>query len=393
MAGRKKILASILILFSLVSLCFSQNTDNSAYYITEDEEGNQVVHQKFSWDKSDDVLKYVFVMEQKGKNDEYKQIIKEETKVNSIETSLQAGQYRYKIFVYNFLGLIEIETDWIHIDIIKAYQPKITGVSPGLIYIEEEQNGIFNVDGGDLTENTLFSLSTSHKNADGKYVAEIVEVNKNNRHVKIHFNPDELDTGNYSLIATNPGGLRVFYDSVVIKWKKPIDFDVSLGYSPLYVVYDDTFEDFFGSSFVPVAANLRMSFIPLKRKTYSFGIGLSNYAGYINNKTDAYEVSSYLALTNLQFIYQHYLYKRKIMLDIHAGPGLTFLVDSKFNYPMNITSKPFNSFYINVNAGLTLQTYFTKRFYAELNVDYQHTFLSDMMFGSIQPSLSFGYQF
>ncbi|MCQ2587047.1 MAG: hypothetical protein MJ174_02945 [Treponema sp.] len=393
----KKFFLAVMLIFTSFVTVFAQNAENSAYYITEDENGRQVVHQQFRWNKNDDVLKYTFLMEKKNKNGDFVQIYKEETVETKVETTLEAGEYRYKIYAYNFLGLLEVETEWISIEIIKAYQPTITGLSPSVIYLEEDQDGKFWIDGTDLTENTLFSLSTSHKNEDGKYKAEILDVNKNNKHVQLQFDPDDLDTGVYSLIATNPGGLRYFYDSLQIKWKKPIDFDVSAGYAPLFVIYDDTFSHYFDSIFMGLSPNVRITFVPYKRKTSSFGIALSTTGTYVKNPTESYTISGYLGMANLQLVYQKYLYKRKFMLDVHAGAGITGLYDFKFAYPINggdnVYSVPFNNIYVNANAGFCFQYYFTKRFYTEFGADYQHSFIDGMMLGTVQPSLSFGYQF
>lgn len=388
-----KILVFVCVLLYAGTELFAQESGESAYYVTEDAEGNQIVRQKFTWDKSEDVLKYVFKMEQKDKKGNFVQIYEEETVKTSVETTMQAGEYRYKIFVYNFLGLLEVETDWIYIEIIKAYQPKISNVGPTVLYMEEEQDGVFTIDGSDLTENTIFSLSTSHKNADGKLKAVITENSRNGRHVKIQFNPDDLNTGTYSLIATNPGGLREFYDSIIIRWKKPTDFDISFGYAPLYIVYDKTFADYFGSGFIPLGANFRMAFIPIKKKTYSFGAALSTSGGYITNETDKFTVSTAVVSSNLQFVFQKYLYKRQLMLDFHAGAGVTGMLFTTFEFPNEVYSKPFNGIYLNLNAGLVMQYYVTKRAYLEAGVDYNHSFLPNMQFGFIQPSLSFGYQF
>lgn len=377
---------------------YTQN--NGAYYITEDEDGKQEVHQQFTWNKDDNVLKYVFVMEELNRKGNYVEIVREETSKAKIETILEAGKYRYKIYAYNFLDQLEIETEWIDVEIIKAYQPKISDAIPGVIYMEEEQDGIFTINGSNFTEDTTFSLSTSHKNEDGKYKAEVLEAAKNGSHVKIQFDPKVFDTGKYSLIATNPGGLRYFHDYVVIKWKKPMDFDVSLGLAPLFVLYDSTIpkEIYFGSIFFPVSPNLRLTYIPLKKKTMSFGVALSTTGTWLYNDYDnRYKVSGILAMSNLQLVYQKYLYKRKLMLDVHAGAGVTAFLDTRFTFPLSdgtsIKAEAFNSFYVNANAGFCFQYYFTKRFYLEAGVDFQHSFIKDMPFGTIEPCISAGYQF
>lgn len=385
--------AVFLAVISGTSQLHAQNSGTTAYYVTEDEKGNQTVIQQFSWEKDNDVLRYEFILEQKDKKGNFKEIVHEETEKNLIETSLQAGEYRYKIMAYNFLNRLEVETKWIYIEIIKAYQPKISDVSPSTIYMEEEQDGYFIIEGSELSSDTTFSLSTSHKNEDGKLKAEIVETQKNNKKVKIFFDPEDLDRGDYSLIATNPGGLRYFYDSVNIKWKKPTDFDVSAGYAPVFELYDGTIKEYFGSHAMPVALNLRLTFIPIKNKRDSFGAALSFTGAYIWENTQGYFVYSLPVIANLQVVYQKYLYKRQIMLDLHAGVGLTAFMGTKFKFALDVVSQTFNGAYINANAGACMQFYFSKRSYVEAGIDYQHSFIPGMPFGTLQPSLSVGYQF
>ena len=132
---------SLLILFMLAgTFAFAQT-----YYITEDEKGNQTIMQTFSWEQDENVFKYEFIMEHLVKGN-WVEIEHQELTENKIDLSLAAGSYRYKILLYNYLGFLETETDWIEAEIIKAYQPKISSVSPQNLYLEEIQDGIFIVE-------------------------------------------------------------------------------------------------------------------------------------------------------------------------------------------------------------------------------------------------------
>ena len=105
---------SVLILFMLAGGLAAAQT----YYITEDEKGNQTIMQTFSWEQDDNVFKYEFIMEHFTKNN-WVEIEHKELTENKIDLSLAAGTYRYKILLYNYLGFLETETDWIEVEIIK----------------------------------------------------------------------------------------------------------------------------------------------------------------------------------------------------------------------------------------------------------------------------------
>lgn len=367
------------------------------YYVTEDEKGNQTLYQTFSWEKDDSVFKYEFIMEHlvKGK---YVEIEHKEVKENSIDLSLVSGTYRYKLLVYNYLGFLEVETDWIPVEIVKAYQPKIFDVGPGTIFLEEEQDGIYTVTGSELSSETEFSLlKGGAKNQDGRLKAEILESDdKHKNRVKIKFDPEKLDVGRWTLVAKNVGGLRDFKKDVTVKWKKAVDFNVSAGYAPIFFIASPDMEKYFNTNMMLFVPEVRMSFFPIKKRFGYFGICLSGCFSGLDYKADGYDLESLFFTGNLDFVFEKYFIPKRLCLDAHVGAGVLGFTAMQFKFPHNIQSESFTSLNITANAGIAIDYYFlksVKRLYGELGCDFTYAFMKDMPLMFVQPQISIGWQF
>lgn len=384
------------LIFSLFFVLFSQSVIAQTYYVTEDEKGNQTLFQTFSWEKDDNVFKYEFIMEHlvKGK---YVEIEHKEVQGNSIDLSLVSGSYRYKLLAYNYLGFLEVETDWIPVEIVKAYQPKIFDVSPGTIFLEEEQDGIYSVSGSELSSTTEYSLMKGMKNQDGRLKAEILEYDdKHKNKAKIQFNPELLDVGKWTLVAKNIGGLRDFKQDVVIKWRKAVDFDVSAGFAPIIFVASPEIKKYFNTDVLWLVPEVRMNFFPVKKRFGYFGVGFSGCFSGLNYKSDGYDLNTYLFTGNLDFIFQKYFIPKRLCLDLHCGVGVIGFTGMQFTFPHNISSMQLTSLNITANAGAAIDFYFLKKvknLYAEIGCDFTYAFMKDMQLMFIQPQLSIGWQF
>lgn len=392
MENRLKKIAILLILILSPLFAFAQAEN---YYIQDTSDG-AVFIQTFRWEENDFVQKYVFTMEKLNKRGKWEQIDKQETELNYVEESLSAGEYRYKLELYNYLGFMELETEWQPVLITKAYQPKITDVSPGTIYLEEEQDGVFTVDGSELSDTTEFIL----KSGKTELKSTVIQSNSRKHSVKLQFNPDELDTGKYTLIAKNVGGLSYSYSDIKIQFKKMTDFDISGGYAPLIVVGDETMAKYFEQSAFWLGLNNRITFIPLKRKAGYFGASLSNTAYFMKNDAQKYSLNSFVIFTHLDFTYQKPLPNKRFVFDAHIGGGITTFANMFFEFPNQIYSDKFFAFMPEVAAGVSIQFYALKRLYVEFGVDYnftlnltQNNMENTTMIHSIIPMLSVGWQF
>lgn len=382
-----------ILIASLLFVIFGTFSFAQTYYVTEDEKGNQTLFQTFSWEKDDNVFKYEFIMEHlvRGK---YVEIEHKELQENSIDLSLVSGTYRYKLLAYNYLGFLEVETEWIPVEIVKAYQPKIYDVSPGTIFLEEEQDGIYTVTGSELSSTTEYSFSKNMKNQDGRIKAEIIEFDdKHKNKAKIKFDPEILDVGKWTLVAKNIGGLRDFKQDVIIKWKKAVDLDVSAGYAPVFFIASPEIKNYFSTQQMWFVPEVRVNFFPMKKRYGYFGVGFSGCFSGLNYDAGTYDLKSLFFTGNLDFVYQRYFKEKKFCIDLHAGVGVVGFTGLHFEFPHNIESDSLTSINVSGNVGVAFDYYILKRLYVELGCDFTYAFMKDMNLMFIQPQASVGWQF
>ncbi len=335
-----------------------------------------------------------------------------------LEPSLKPGNYRYRFIPYNFFGLKEYESDFEHFTIHESFLPEVRGLvvnrnMTSIIYLDELNDGIFSVNG-----RNLFSVKKSDSDVSfteyflqGQtrkhffYIPQLLSSSENSRNAEFYLDLEKLDVGSYYFVARDASGLESEKSNrnlLQIRFRKLVDFDVSLGYALPIILFDDTFNTYFSTSAYPFSAFTKLSFLPFKRKFGYFGFGFSGSYSRMNQQEENYLLDGNLITSHLNFIYQLPLkildkklrQKRHFAtLELHSGGGLTYFCDYKFHFPHEIESEPLNSLNFSFLLGGALQIYFWRRFFAELNVDYVQSFISDMNFGMIVPSINFGYQF
>ena len=397
-----KFIKKLLILFILLNCIFQAFGQEGENYFLQDTTEGAVFIQRFSWNENPNVLKYEFIMEKQTRKDRWEQIEHKETTSNFIDLSLSAGKYRYKLILYNYLELVELETEWIPVDIIKAYQPKISSVSPSTVYIEENPDGIFSISGSELRDEATFVFKSGPKSVP----AIVLNKNAHNSNVKLQFPLESLDSGKWTLVVTNVGGLKDSYENIKIQFKKPMDFDVSGGITPLIILGDSDFRNYFSNNFPPFGVNLKMTFIPVKKLSGYYGVSLSTTAAYFNETPDAYSYYGGYYISALDFTYQKVFGNKKWVFDAHGGLGLSGFFGTAFAFNFNGKSsvpEVFNSTNISLNLGSSIQYYFYKRWYAEFALDFNASFYEAFSnseyqsFGKVGiiliPVLSVGYQF
>lgn len=335
-----------------------------------------------------------------------------------LEPRLKPGNYRYRFIPYNFFGLKEHETEYEYFTIRSSFQPEIRSVIVNLnmsstIYFDEINDGIISASGRNLfvppeSENDIsfteyFLQGQSRKNF--RYFPELLNLGENGRTAEFYLDLRKLDVGNYYLVARDASGLESEKSNrnlLQIKFKKEVDFNISVGYSVPLILFDDTFNIYFSSSSYPISAAAKLSFLPFKRNFGYFGFGISGTYTRMNRQTENYLLDGNFITGHLNFVYELPLkvLDRKLRqnrhfatLELHGGIGGTYFCNYKFHFPHDIETEPLNSLNFSFLAGLSFQFYFWRRLFVELNFDYVQSFISDMDFGIFIPSLNFGWQF
>ena len=417
----KAILLLLYVLFSAAA--FAQEIEDDG--LQESEISAQEQWQYLEWEEENPeyVLHYEVVIEvfseKKGTFEELNRIMTEDNS-NRVQVNplLSPGVYRYKVISYNLVDVPEVESSWFEFKIYKAFQPEINDIKSnvnrtGTLFLEEINDGIFNIFGknlfalpesdSDISFTDYVLLNSKKKNAE-PIIPQILE-NEKNRRLKIQFDLKKLDVGKYNLIAIDASGLKNKADhrsQIEVKFKKKVDFDLSVGYVFPVVLYDGTFEEYLDTNILPLSVTARATFVPFKHRFGYFGFGLFSSYSRIFADYNNYQIDGNLINADALFVYQlpvrvkfRNLEKpRHLMtLELHGGAGLSFFNDFKFHFEHNIVSEPLNSINLGAIAGGAMQFYLTNRLYAELSADYLMVFLADMDFGMILPALSIGWQF
>lgn len=381
--------------------------------------------QRFEWEEArpEYVLRYEVVVEEYLDGDgawrEIRRMFTEGNETYAYPSELlPPGNYRYKIITYNLLNIPEVESDWFGVKIMLAHRPEIRSVSvqvnrSSTLYLDEWNDGVVVLGGRDLYPPPTGGgdvVFTEYRLTDPKkkrpdIVPEVLEHDDDNRGVRLAVDLDSLDIGTYHFIATDISGLSSEpgdRNALTVKFRKAVDFDVSVGYVLPVVLFDDTLEHYMESSVWPLSVTARCSFMPFKRRFGYFGVGLSGSYTRMSCDTEDYSIDGNLITAHLNFVYQFPVNIRKkgtdrsrhlLTLEFHGGVGGALFNNYMFHFPHDIDSEPLDSLNLSVDAGLAVQVYFTRRFYSEVCVDYVMSFISDMSFGMIMPSVSVGWQF
>ena len=403
---------------------FSANLEESILE-EETELSAQELWQYLEWEEENPeyVLHYEVVIESfSEKTKTFEEINRIMTEDNSskvqVNPLLAPGVYRYKVISYNLVDVPEVESSWFEFKIYKAYQPEVSDIKSlanrtGTLFLEEINDGVFNISGKNLFELpqsesdisfTEYALLNSKKKNAEPIIPEILE-NEKNRRLKVYFDLKKLDVGKYNFVATDASGLKSNVDrrsEIEVKFKKRVDFDLSAGYVFPVVLYDGTFEKYLDTNLLPLSATARASFVPFKHRFGYFGFGIFGSYSRIFADYSNYQIDGNLINADALFVYQLPVRvkiknseKRRHILtfELHGGAGLSFFNDLKFHFEHDIVSEPLNSINLNAIAGGAVQLYITNRIYTEIATDYLMAFLNDMDFGMILPSVSVGWQF
>ncbi len=400
--------------------------------------------QYFEWDDpySDNVKRYgLEIQKYDEKTDEWTEILLENsegelvsylelndnsTKIK-ITPSLVPGEYRYRVTPYDLLDRKADASEWFPLEVITAYEPEISSISPSKIYLDEYNDGFIKVSGKNLflpeplLENDRKTDYILKANALKTFKIKVIDPEKNYKISKkndsefiFYVDPDVIPPGKYHLLATDESGLvnqKTSGSLFEVRFKKPVDLNVAAGYACPFIAYDKTFDEYMDSRLWPLSATAKITFIPFKRKWGYLGGGLCGTFTRMEAKFDNYKIDGNLATAHLDFVYQKPLnrritsqdpldpektvikYKHFATLEAHIGAGFTYFMNYQFHFEHDAKSEKFKSLNISANAGASFQWYFTKRLYSECNVDFVAAFTKGMTYGMIVPGILIGWQF
>lgn len=297
-------------------------------------------------------------------------------------------KYRYTITLFNILGHPAFTTEPMEFEVRKAHIPQITDISKEIIYLDSLFDGDITIRGENLMETSQFYLIDGLRRLD----PISVKVNSAETRADIVFDQERFDVGNWILHAENPGEFKAEIPLVIrfIKW---YDLNLSLGYAPQIVIYDNTIKDYFGTRFIPLALDFRLSFYPIKRRYGYFGFGLGIKANRLSANYDSYNLTSNFLTGTVLGLYRLPLIQRKLYVEFRGGGGVTLVQGLQFKFPHNLKSENFNSLYFAAQAGGSVAYTIWNGLYVEAGLDLTASFIPEMPMIALSPSIGVGWSF
>lgn len=362
---------------------------NREYFVKTDGDGKQMMFQRLEWDPVEFSKGYILKLEKQLEDGSYEIIREFELEENFILLALEAGSYRYSVQVLNFFGKVQYETDYAQFILIKALKPDLKSVSPEIIYLDEPYDGIYTITGANILENSEIFLRGLAKRINPY---DVKLTGENGNRAVVSFAPEDLNTGTYDFFIRNPGG---FYSSrkVDIKYYKWYDLDVTYNYTPFFVLSDDTLRTYMNTDMSFLGSQVKITFMPVKRRREYFGFSLSGFYHYLYGSFPGYTGSTHIVQAYCNFVYQCPIIRKRFLLDIHGGAGVMSFLNLKIKYPHNLVSDAFNSLHFSVDAGMSFNIYVMNRLFLELGSDFVYSIVGNGCIIGALPYLGVGWQF
>lgn len=379
---------------------------------------NNDIVQPFAWEDAGDVLYYDILIEKLNENtgvwEEYythqTDEVETERCIIYLNPPLVPGKYRSTIGIYNILGIYEEEMIQVsEFPVLQGFKPEVRNVTyplymRSIIYLDDIDNdGILEIEGQNLflpkTDDEQYEAYTEYYLQGKAFKIKPVEIlshDEKNRSIKLRFDMNNLDVGNYYFVAKDASGLHSEINTssaLTVKFKKVVDLDVTAGYFCPIILHDDTIPTYMGNNVWPISAQAKIDFMFFKRNWGYFGAGVKATATRMEKKFDFYSIDGNLFSGYGMFVYQLPMFKRRVLLDMHVGGGVTYFNNFVFHFEHDLESEPLNTISLSGIAGLSAQFYINKRLFIEGGADYQITFNSDSTLGILAPFVSVGWQF
>ncbi len=368
------------------------------YYITKDENNQYSFVQKLSWNKINDIKNYRITIERLT-DAGWVQVLEKDLTENRIEVSLEAGQYRFQVGVINLFDQLEKSSRWQNFEVLKALQPKIDNLQTETTYLSSKKaDGTFTLNGSNLNEKTIFTMEKKDVEPPKILYGKVISLSEDGKSAQVQFDINDIDEGKYEIYAQNPGGLSVISRTIQIRKNKDVYFDFhfsgGVGYSITLDALNSPLSHYRKSSVYPISGSGRLTFMLLNSKMGNFGLFGSGYYSMLKADATHYKFSGHYITALGGLAYQKAIKPEKVILDIHGGAGMSFMMDACFeNKHTGQSSYNFNGSALAFGGGLAIQYIFAKHFYVEGDIDFIYSKFKDMSVGMAYPSVSVGGRF
>jgi len=171
-------------------------------------------NQKLSWVADKNAFSYK--VELRGVDSDFK--LTQETDTTYIDVSLPAGQFKYRVYAYDFLGRQASVSEWRNFKVIKAVSPKVTNAEKTVVPVKEESEVKIPVNVASIEKDSTVELVNKETKEVVKGKLDI-QTNEKQELVasKAVFPP--VKEGNWVVKVTNPSGLYTESEEIKVEPK------------------------------------------------------------------------------------------------------------------------------------------------------------------------------
>ncbi|MDR3191441.1 MAG: hypothetical protein LBT87_00065 [Treponema sp.] len=311
------------------------------------------------------------------------------TEASFLEVSLVPGIYRYQVRPYDLLERPGPASAWMQFEILPAKQPELVRLSPEAFYLDEDITWVLTL----LGRNLVDGIDVSLRGPQGILIKPgMVTAEQSENEVRLIFRYEQLDTGDYTIHVTNPGGLTAEEQTFRIAYKKPVDINISAGYRPPLPLYGQIHE-LLETTFFPLGAYSRLSVIPFKRRWGYMGFEIEPSWYFFGAAQDDYTVQAQIPGAAIYGVYQRWLTNRVMALNFRIGGGIYSVLVYHLTFNRGKT-EPMTVLIPVIAAGVSFQWLVRKPFLVEAGLDFTHFFtVDDPSPGYLRPFIGVGWRF
>ena len=404
--------------------------------------------QKLAWEQEINALEYKVEIKDESSDKVLKSV---RTTDNSIEFSLPAGNYLYRIFAYDFLGRQASVTDWKNLTIIKALKPKINLVESSVsINKNSKKPVVIPVDVERITDESVITLINKES---GQKIEGTINLEKDAegsvKSSSVQF--PHVTEGKWSMIVKNPSGLETESEMIVVvpaenkmiaendvnsinesenvcethdnddveiaietdtiedadntldeeeqnsSLQKNVynlqDINIMLGGVMSGLLYDDYFRSYNDSPII-LGPCAKVSYLPIDIKNFKLGFELAADITEIMMRKEYIEVYLPMILLQCNFVGRLNFYDGKLGVNVKLGGGATF-IKKQIIYHSSMRQTPEDSYHLNscANFGVSFNWIPFKHLIFETGVDFTHLFIPDMNSGILNTYVCVGLRF
>jgi len=364
--------------------------------------------QKLEWEEEPNALEYQIIIQ-----DSLGQEVLQSDLITDcfFEFTLPAGEYRYSIIAYDFLGHEASRTEWHNFTITKALRPEINLEQKE---IEVPRKGKTNtleipVDIENITKDSTVELvnTKTGERIPGTLVVEEIEDSETydeNEAKSTSATFENVKTGDWKLVITNPSGYSTDSEVITVsrEQKEAVDygeFNIT-GTALIDFILTEPWNSFLKNDTFLIQNLLgfggAVDWYFMDKNDFQFGLSLDyNHFKRIKQKDAVYDLNLSFDAANFSFLVRRNFLDKKIGINARLGAGF-LLITEGVNYHGNYSKMVHNPLYygyICYEGGLAFNWIPFNHMIVQTGLDFLYARMNSGNGMFLWPYLSLGVRF